>query len=103
MSSWWKKPVVGAVVGGGVCLGLAVASPIILPAVGFGAGGVLAGSAAAAVQSTIGNVAAGSLFATLQSVGAAGGLSWAATGLATAAGVATGAGAGAVPGAMSGR
>lgn len=37
---------------------------------GFGAGGVVAGSIAAGVQSMIGNVAAGSLFAALQSLGA---------------------------------
>lgn len=41
----------------------------VLAAAGFGAGGVAAGSAAAAVQATIGNVAAGSLFAACQSAG----------------------------------
>lgn len=39
---------------------------------GFGSSGIVAGSAAAAMQSTIGNVAAGSAFATLQSLGASG-------------------------------
>ncbi len=34
--------------------------------------GIVAGSVAAGLQSTIGNVAAGSVFATLQSVGATG-------------------------------
>lgn len=47
-----------------------------LLAVGFSTGGVLARSVATFVQSTIGKVAAGGVFATLQSVGAAGGLSW---------------------------
>lgn len=45
---------------------------VALPAVGFGSAGVVAGSTAAAAQSAIGNVAAGSAFATLQSVGATG-------------------------------
>ena len=40
--------------------------------VGFGPGGVVAGSLAAAWQSIIGNVAPGSLFALLQSIGASG-------------------------------
>lgn len=46
-----------------------VAVPLILPAVGFTTSGVAAGSAAAAWQSAIGNVAAGSWFAWFQSVG----------------------------------
>ncbi|KAL2266879.1 hypothetical protein VTJ83DRAFT_4156 [Remersonia thermophila] len=50
----------------------AVAAPAIITApllaiAGFGPGGPVAGGLAAAVQSSIGNVAAGSLFATLQS------------------------------------
>ena len=64
---WWT--VAGAVVGG---TALVVAAPIALPVLGFGAGGVAAGSAAAAVHGVIGNVVAGSVFATLQSAGAAG-------------------------------
>ena len=36
---------------------------------GFTSSGIAAGSAAAAIQSTIGNVAAGSLFATMTSIG----------------------------------
>lgn len=44
----------------------------ILAGIGFTAGGVLAGSIAAASQALIGNVAAGSLFAICQSIGAAG-------------------------------
>lgn len=43
-----------------------------LPLLGFGEGGVVAGSLAAGTQAGIGNVAAGSTFATLQSMGAAG-------------------------------
>ncbi|OHE99464.1 hypothetical protein CORC01_05264 [Colletotrichum orchidophilum] len=48
-----------------------VAAPA-LGAAGFGAQGIVAGSAAAGVQAGIGNVVAPSLFATLQSAGAAG-------------------------------
>jgi len=41
----------------------------ILAAVGFGPGGVVAGSIAAAIQAQIGAVAAGSVFAALQALG----------------------------------
>lgn len=62
---WKFKAIVGACgITGGV-LGV-----MALPFIGFGAGGVIAGSYAAAWQSLIGNVVAGSLFATLQSLGA---------------------------------
>lgn len=44
----------------------------LLPLLGFTAGGIAAGSAAAGWQSSIGAVAAGSLFAVLQSLGATG-------------------------------
>ncbi|KAH8925311.1 hypothetical protein BT69DRAFT_1348843 [Atractiella rhizophila] len=49
-----------------------LATPVLLSLVGFGAAGVGAGTLAAAIQSSIGNVAAGSLFALAQSIGAAG-------------------------------
>ena len=49
---------------------LTVASAPIL--VGFSSSGIAAGSVAAAIQSSIGNVAAGSAFATFQSMGATG-------------------------------
>ncbi len=56
----WKK---GLLIG----LGVGVAAPVAitggLALAGFGAGGVVAGSVAAGIQSAIGNVAAGSLFA----------------------------------------
>ena len=48
------------------------AAPFVLPALGFGAGGVVAGSYAAAWHSSIGIVTQGSLFATLQSAGVVG-------------------------------
>lgn len=53
-------------------MGLGVLGAAALPLLGFGAGGVAAGSVAASWQSSIGLVAAGSLFATLQSLGATG-------------------------------
>lgn len=43
-----------------------------LSIIGFGAGGIVAGGFAAAWQAGIGNAAAGTLFATLQSLGASG-------------------------------
>ena len=45
---------------------------LIVPLIGFSIGGIVGGSAAAAIQSGIGNVAAGSVFAGLQSLGATG-------------------------------
>ncbi|VDC06638.1 unnamed protein product [Peniophora sp. CBMAI 1063] len=62
----------GAALVGGVA-GAAIAPPAavgILGGLGFGGGGVVAGSWAAAIQSGIGSVAAGSPFAVAQSVGA---------------------------------
>lgn len=61
----------GAVVGG------AALTPILL---GFGATGIVAGSAAAGIQSAIGNVAAGSIFAGLTSAGMTGALTTTAIG-----------------------
>ena len=51
---------------------LAAASGIGASLLGFGTAGIAAGSIAAATQATIGNVAAGSLFATLTSWGMTG-------------------------------
>ncbi|CVK88632.1 uncharacterized protein FMAN_04800 [Fusarium mangiferae] len=65
----------------------AVAVTPVLAGLGFGAGGIVAGSTAAGIQSGIGSVVAGSTFATLQSAGAGG------AGLAVVNGVAQGAGA----------
>mmetsp|Transcript_30122 Transcript_30122/g.50030 ORF Transcript_30122/g.50030 Transcript_30122/m.50030 type:complete len:177 (+) Transcript_30122:433-963(+) len=70
-----------------LCAGGAVAVACAVPiALGCGAGGIVGGSFMAAWQSSIGNVAAGSLFATLQSLGATGTLAAGAqVGAATAA------------------
>jgi len=59
---------------GGIAV-IAVPSLVTVPllgVVGFGPGGVIAGSLAAAIQSSIGSVAAGSLFAFLTSAAAGG-------------------------------
>ncbi|KAF9520216.1 hypothetical protein BS47DRAFT_1336190 [Hydnum rufescens UP504] len=63
-------------VGGAVlCVGLApFVAPPVLGVPGFGSGGVAAGSYAAGLQASIGNVGAGSWFASAQSVGAGGAL-----------------------------
>lgn len=65
----------------GIAAGSAVAAGVAVPtvatagltAVGFTGSGVAAGSMAAGIQAGIGNVAAGSIFATCQSIGATGG------------------------------
>ena len=83
-------------------MGVAVAIPtVILPAIGFGAAGVVGGSVAAITQSTIRNVAAGSVFASLQSVRAVGAVSWVTSGIVTRLGTTVGAAASAVPSAIS--
>merc|ERR1712062_716647 len=61
-----------------------VTAPLVATAA-LGAAGVVAGSTAAATQASIGNVAAGSLFAMCQSVGAAGFASSTVTGVAAGA------------------
>ena len=56
-------------IGIGAVITTIAAAPIIA---GFGTGGIVAGSIAAGIQSGIGNVAAGSAFATLTSWGMTG-------------------------------
>ena len=58
----------GAAITGGIIAGVG----LVPMALGFGTGGIVAGSVAAGVQSTIGNVAAGSAFSTLTSLGMTG-------------------------------
>lgn len=56
-----------------ICVGVGAGlGAVALPAIGFSSGGVGAGTLAAAWQSSIGNVAAGSAFAAIQSAGATG-------------------------------
>ena len=62
-------PGICAVVGGVTAV---VAAPVVVSPIGFGAGGIIAGSWAASMMSTLAPVGAGGLVATLQSVGAAG-------------------------------
>jgi len=52
-------------IGGGIATALGLGGTLF----GFGTAGVVAGTAAAATQAAIGNVAAGSIFATLTSLG----------------------------------
>ena len=62
-----NKIVRNVAIGVGVGAAVGVAAPVAVAAglavTGFGAGGVVAGSVAAGIQSSIGSVAAGSLFA----------------------------------------
>ncbi|GIY24157.1 hypothetical protein CDAR_300511 [Caerostris darwini] len=58
-------------IAGGAVLAV-VGTVVAFPLLGFTSGGVAAGSIAAGIQSKIGCVAAGSYFASAQSVGAAG-------------------------------
>lgn len=98
---WYRR---GGIVGGvaGTAAGAivaVVAAPIVVGAIGFGAGGIVAGSFASWLMSTMalangGAIAAGSLVATLQSIGAVGMSAGVAAGVA-----ATGAGVGATVGA----
>ena len=79
----------GIGIGVGALVGVA-AAPIVLPALGFTSGGVVAGSIAAGVQSAFYGGATTGAFAGLQSVGAAG-LSAAGTTLAGTIGAGVGA------------
>ncbi|OAA66543.1 hypothetical protein SPI_01119 [Niveomyces insectorum RCEF 264] len=82
---------------GAVCVAqpVAVAAPV-LNAVGFGSSGIVSGSAAAGIQSTLGSVVAPSAFSTLQSAAMGGYGVAAVTGMVQAAGAAVGSSAGAV-------
>jgi hypothetical protein len=63
-----KKVGIGSTIAGGV----ASATSAIATGLGFTSSGIAAGSAAAGIQAGIGNVVAGSAFATAQSLGATG-------------------------------
>jgi hypothetical protein len=70
----WVKAHPELVAAGAAAVIGAALAPVLVPAVlggvGFGAGGVAAGSLAAGVHALIGNIAAGSLFAFAQAIGA---------------------------------
>ncbi|KIO18488.1 hypothetical protein M407DRAFT_31860 [Tulasnella calospora MUT 4182] len=66
---WVRLTVYGVVIG--ATLGL-----VLYLVLGFGPAGIVAGTPAAAMHSSIGNVAAGTWFATMQSLGATGKLAW---------------------------
>ena len=67
-SSTGSKVAKALMIGGAV-----VAAPCLaMSAMGFGAAGIVGGSVAAGIQSSIGSVAAGSTFAAMQSLGATG-------------------------------
>lgn len=70
-ASCWKEYAAAVVVGGTAAV---AAAPFVLSAAGFTAAGVTAGSVAAGIQSVVygGAVTSTSLFAALQSAGAAG-------------------------------
>ena len=65
-----EHPKAALIVGCGV--GAVVAAPVALAAAGFGAGGVVGGTAATVVQSTYYGAATSGVFSVLQSVGAVG-------------------------------
>jgi hypothetical protein len=58
----------------GAISGAVATTGVVATGLGFTSTGIAAASTAAGIQTTIGNVAAGSLFATLQSLGATGAL-----------------------------
>jgi hypothetical protein len=73
LGEWVKKNPRIVLIGGCTIASAALAPvlmPLILSSLGFGAGGIAAGSVAAGIHAAIGNVAAGSLFAMCQAVGA---------------------------------
>ncbi|KAH8980744.1 hypothetical protein EDB86DRAFT_2978724 [Lactarius hatsudake] len=77
---------VAAVGATAACILVSFAATAALGAVGFSAAGPVTGSIAAGIQAGIGNVAAGSLFATAQSVAMRGALSGVITAVGTAIG-----------------
>ncbi|KAI0133284.1 hypothetical protein F4776DRAFT_624885 [Hypoxylon sp. NC0597] len=66
-----KSAAMYGLAGTAIAIPVAITGPA-LAAAGFGANGIAAGSVASGIQAGIGNVAAGSAFATLQSAGMAG-------------------------------
>jgi hypothetical protein len=79
LEAWIKAHKRELIIVGAMTAAGAIAAPIFIPlilnAVGFSSGGVVAGTLAASWQAAIGNVVAGSLFAMLQSMAATGAIS----------------------------
>ena len=68
--SGWKRRAAYVTIGAAT---FAIGTPLVLGAIGFGAGGIAAGSSATAIMASYGGVVAkGSICALLQSAGAAG-------------------------------
>lgn len=53
---------------GGVVVAVPAIAPVVLPVLGFGAAGPMAGGLAAGAQAFVGNVAAGAIFGKLQAL-----------------------------------
>ncbi|PWY84927.1 hypothetical protein BO70DRAFT_334971 [Aspergillus heteromorphus CBS 117.55] len=85
-----------ATIGGVMLTAPGAVSGAVLPCLGFGAGGVQAGSIAAAIHTFIGKVAGGSLFAVFQSAGAGGAGIWIVNAVVQVAGAVFGVGVGVV-------
>ena len=81
---------IGATVGTTAGAGVSAVTPAVIQAIGFGATGIAKGSIAATIHSSIGNVTAGTLFASAQSTGAVGAISWTTIGGITFLGTAVG-------------
>ena len=97
-TNWVKIAAISAGIGGVTVLtggAAVVAAPLVVAGLGFGAGGIAAGSTAAAMMSAWAPTAAGGIVATLQSVGAAGLGAAGTAAVATAGGVAGAAASGA--------
>ncbi|KAL1722551.1 hypothetical protein EV715DRAFT_287088 [Schizophyllum commune] len=69
-----QNPAVSIAISGGALTAILmpILGPAMLGVMGFGSAGIVAGSLAALIHASIGNVAAGSVFAALQAAGATG-------------------------------
>jgi len=69
----WRKIAKNVFIGAAIGIGVVAVAAAIVSALGFGPGGIVAGSAAAGIMSSYGGfVSAGSLCAVFQSIGAIG-------------------------------
>lgn len=65
-----------AVITTSILSGIATTAASVMSTLGFSSAGIAAGSTAAGLQAGVGNVVAGSAFATAQSLGAIGAYTW---------------------------